>query len=62
MRCQREVAEIGKAAFTPLEAAATAAALERKVARSERFYGQLGRENADRKTGVSVLPSRSGTR
>ncbi len=50
LRCQREVAELGKAALTP-PGTATSAAPERKGAESERFYGQLARENADRKAG-----------
>lgn len=61
LRWRREYAERGEAAFTLVETTSTAA-LERRVAELERFCGQLALENAALKKGLSVLPSRSGTR
>ena len=61
LRWRREYAERGEAAFSPNEAASTAA-LERKVAVLERFCGQLALENAALKKGLTTLPSPSGTR
>lgn len=61
LRWRREVAERGDAAFGPPDEASTLA-LERKVAELERFCGQLALENAALKKGLSVLPSRNGTR
>lgn len=61
LRWRREVAERGEAAFGPPDDASTVA-LERKVAELERFCGQLALENAALKKGLSMLPSRSGTR
>ncbi len=61
LRWRREYAERGEAAFAPPEGTSIAA-WERQVAALERFCGQLAVENAALKKGLSVLPSRSGTR
>lgn len=61
LRWRREYAERGAAAFTSA-AATSPAGLERRVAELERFCGQLALENAALKKGVTMLPSRNGTR
>lgn len=61
LRWRREYAERGEAAFGP-PAATSTVALARRVVELERFCGQLALENAALKKGLSMLPSRSGTR
>jgi transposase-like protein len=61
LRWRHEYEERGEAAFTPRESGGDDA-LQRRVAELERFCGQLALENAALKKGLSVLPSRSGTR
>jgi len=61
LRWRRAYAARGAAAGAPPEATSSAGR-ERQVAELERFCGQLARETAALKKGLSALPSRSGTR